>query len=146
MSEYIEFLKQMVEAQKIQLEAVLSREIKLVEKNMSVLQTYLMKLDNMEKKRMDLQEQAGYADMTFKQIIENTPSEDRPEAQRMFDEMDRCVSEVSFYNKKSQEKVKLDLQLMGNSKMVSTASNVGGYTANKKAVDTDSRSLFEGKA
>lgn len=147
MQEYISFLDQMIETQKTQLEAVLSKQIKQVEKSVASLQTFLMKLDSMEKKRMDLQEQAGYGDMTFRQIIENIPDAQKYELQTLFETMEKRVSDIAYYNSKAQEKVKLDLQIWGNgiSKDTPTTS-AGGYTANKKHVDsTGKSSVFETK-
>ncbi len=145
--EYIVFLDQMIEAQKTQLEAVLSKQVKQVEKSVASLQTFLMKLDSMEKKRMELQEQAGYDDMTFRQIIETASDSQRQELQTLFEGMEKRVSDIAYYNSKSQEKVKLDLQVWNNSTAKGTpTTNAGGYTANKKHIDsTGKSSVFETK-
>lgn len=148
MQEYISFLDEMVEVQKTQLEAVLSKQVKQVEKSVATLQTFLMRLDGMEKKRMDLQAKAGYGDMTFSQIIEHTPNDQKQELQAVFEAMEKRVSDISYYNSKSQDKVKLDLQVWDNSSAQSAgAAAAGGYTANKKHVDPLSKtSVFETKA
>lgn len=144
--EYNAFLDQMSEAQKVQLEAVLSRQVNLVEKSIASLQTYLMKLDNMEKRRMELQAVAGFENMTFRQVIEALPNEEKHDFEKAFDEMEKKISDISYYNSKSQDKVKLDLKAMGSAATPEgVKSPAGVYTANKKSASSP-HSLFESKA
>lgn len=148
MKEYIEFLDEMIKTQKIQLEAVLSRQVKQVEKSVATFQTYLMKFDSMEKRRIELQHKAGFGDKTFRQIIDSVKDSEKQELQTLFETMEKKISDISYYNSKCQKKVKLDLKVWGSDKEnVNNISSVAGYTANKKQIDSNLKSpLFETKA
>lgn len=112
--QYISFFDDMVEIQKEQLAAVLSEDLARVDKSASNLQVFLKKLNSMEQKRIDLQNEAGYGSMTFKEIIVALPQEEQEEYSAIFDKLGKRISEVVFYNNKAQEKVKSDLRTMGN--------------------------------
>ena len=148
MQEYIEFLDQMIVLQKKQLEAVLSKQVTVVEKSIASLQTFLLRLEGMEKKRMELQAQAGYGDMTFQQIIAQAPQVQKAELKELFENMEKKISDIGFYNEKSQEKVKLDLKQWGSQTGNQTATTyAAGYAANKKQMNAGHKSsLFETKA
>lgn len=126
LDEYIDFFDEMVELQKEQLAAVLSSEIQRVDKCAATLQVYLKKLNMMEQKRIDLQTAAGYKNMSFKEIIAILPEEQKQEYSKLFDMLGKRISEVVFYNDKSQEKVKADL------KMHSSLESSSVYNAKKE--------------
>lgn len=139
--QYVLFFDEMAEQQKKQLAAVMSAELAQVEQSASSLQASLKKLDNLEQKRMTLQKAAGYDKMTFKEIIASLPDEEKEEYSRLFEALETKISEVNFYNSKSQEKVRTDLIRMGS---VDTSS---GYNAQKKQIDVGTQSgIFEAKA
>lgn len=137
--EYIEFFDEMIALQKRQLAAVLAADLSSVDKIVGEQQVYLKKLSGMERRRIELQNQCGYGSMKFKEIIASISDiETKAEYDKLFKLLDQRISEVSFYNTKSREKVNADLTEWNLKESVS-------YDAKKRQIGNLGAVSFEAK-
>lgn len=137
--EYIEFFDEMILLQKRQLDAVLASDLMAVDKIAVEQQVYIKKLSGMERRRMEIQSACGYGTMKFTEIIENvSDAEDKAEYEKLFKLLSQRISDVSFYNTKSREKVNADLAEWNLKESVS-------YDSQKRQVSKAASVSFETK-
>lgn len=145
MEEYTGFFEHMAEQEKEKLEALLSYQLKRIEQAISLQQARAMQLDNYEKKRLELQTAAGFDGKTFREIIAATDGTLRARLEKLFERTDAAVQLVQFYNQKSMESVKLDLQKINGDALSDDRSEARSYTAQKTQTAGYSQSSFEAK-
>ena len=101
MGEYVAFLGQMCADEKGKLSALSSKELARIERSIATSQANAKQLENMEKKRMDLQQAAGYEGMTFRRLISAAPQSEQDALWKLFSLFEGTVAEIRFYNDKS---------------------------------------------
>lgn len=99
--EYAEFLTQMAGSENEKLEALLSNELPRIEHAISMTQANAKQLENFEVRRQARQRRIGCEEMTFSQIIDVAPKEERLLLQSLFNKIQDCVEEIKFRNGKS---------------------------------------------
>lgn len=136
--EYTALFEEMAQLGRRQLDSIMARELNDVNDCAVSLQTFIKKLDSMEKKRFEIQKQAGFDGLTFSQIIDKLPADEKDDFRQLFDKLSTCISDVNFYNQKSHEQVRADLRLTeGEQPMTYGSDAVSGVYQH---------SSFEGKA
>ncbi|MEM1485295.1 hypothetical protein V6615_10510 [Oscillospiraceae bacterium PP1C4] len=135
METYTEFFESMVSVEKEKLEALLSFQLKKIEQAISAGQANAMKLENYEKKRMELQVQAGFAEATFQEIIDSIDGELKKVLENLLRRMNNAVQEIKFYNGKSMGLAKINLQSINDAVPSSARSEAQGYTSLKTQAD-----------
>ncbi len=101
MEEYTDFLERMVADENEKLAALSSRELKRIEHSITVSQANAKQLDNYEAKRIALQSGAGFDGMSFRELLDAVPEEQRGPLKWLFARFERSVSEIRFRNDKS---------------------------------------------
>jgi hypothetical protein len=119
--EYSAFLEEMESVQKEKLESVLSDDLSRMERSIKSQQAYAMRLENIENRRIRLQEEAGLADMTFSQLVEQAEPERRNELRVLFGRAQNALSNIKHLNEKAlsitREKLRtMELDGMGNNR------------------------------
>lgn len=119
--EYSAFLEEMESVQKEKLESVLSDDLSRMERSIKSQQAYAMRLENIENRRIRLQKEAGLADMTFSQLVEQAEPERRNELRVLFGRAQNALSNIKHLNEKAlsitREKLRtMELDGMGNNR------------------------------
>ena len=141
MVEYVDFFDDMLEVEKQKLEAMISYDLKEIEHSIATQQATAKKLEQMEKRREEAQRQAGFANKTFKEIIAMVAEEQGSILTQLFDQMEASVKMIRYYNDKSLDVVKLNLQAINGVAPKDSKNEARGYTASK-----DTRGIFSGSS
>ena len=99
--EYADFTAHMASSETEKLQALISNELPRIEHAIAVAQANAMKLESMELQRTRLQERAGCANMTFSQIIERAPDEEKERLRALFTRIQNCIEDIKQRNDKS---------------------------------------------
>lgn len=144
MESYAAFFEEMTVSEQDKLEAMLSNDIKMLEHSVSAQQASAKRLENIEKKRIDMQEKANCTGMSLGQIIEAAPPEYTARLGEVSQRINRAVEEIKFYNDKSMGVVKMNLQAINTA--LPQSPELQGYTpARGQAGEYKSTSTFETK-
>ncbi len=98
---YASFLEEMAAQTQERYGALVSFNGERVTKAMSGLQSHIMQLRNMEAKRIELQERAGYGGLTFSELMGRRPEEEREALRALFRRIEMAVGNIKFLNEKS---------------------------------------------
>lgn len=74
------------------LKAVQVDDVATVESCMTQEQALMLKLRGLDQKRVTIQRELGWEDKSFSQIVELVSDEEKPEMQKLFDDLNRAVS------------------------------------------------------
>jgi len=108
--EYAAFMEEMESVQKEKLESLLSKDLLRMERSIKSQQAYAMRLDNIENRRIRLQEEAGLGGLSFSELISRAPEESRTELRLLFDRVKKSVSNIKYLNDKASEVANLNLR------------------------------------
>ena len=98
---YTDFLDKMLQDEGEKLKAIQSRELARIEHSITVSQANAKQLDNYEQRRMDLQREAGFGGLTFRQLIARAPEDEKGVLQTLYARFEQAVQEIKFNNDKS---------------------------------------------
>lgn len=94
-------------------QALLYGDDKRLETVLQTMQSDLMRLEQLEKRRMECQEKAGFESLSADELLEKVPSvEDREKLKACFDGLRDAAEELRFYNSKAIEIAKANLQFI----------------------------------
>jgi len=144
LQEYADFLEEMIEAEKEKLAALVSNELVRIEHSITVQQATAMQFENMEKKRLKLQRNAGFENMTFSEIIEAAREEDQQMLSLVFRRIQQALDQIKYLNSKSMDVVKTHINLS----KITTESQVNqayGYSKEQGMINNPKGSLLEKK-
>lgn len=113
LEEYSLFFEEMVDAEKLKLSILLSNDLKAIEENILVQQVNAKRIENIEKKRIELFQLQGYHQLTFKEII-NLNQEEAPILLNYFTRVEKAINQIKHFNKKSLELIRFNLSLNEN--------------------------------
>lgn len=131
MSGYAGYFEGLAEEEKDKLDALLSHDLQRMERSIAQQQAVEKKMEQLEELRESLQRAAGFEEMTGQQIIALLNGEERTELERAYKRLADAVSSVKFYNQKSMDVCKQNLQLIGSEVVDPAASPT--YSPNQKA-------------
>ena len=101
MEEYVVFIEHMIDDESEKLAALNQRDITKIEHNIVVSLANAKKLENLENKRTQLMEQAGFGGLTFSEVIDRAPDEDKGPLRVLFTRFEDAVNEIRFRNNKA---------------------------------------------
>lgn len=113
LEQYIQALKDMLDGEQQKLEALYANDLKSIEKALSISQANSMNLENVEKKRIYLQQKAGLAGLSFSEIIDNAKPEDKNMLMRYFEVARRLLEQIRYLNSRSMNISASNLRLCG---------------------------------
>lgn len=146
LKEYNVYLTEVLDAQNEKLEALLSHEVDLIEKSAVQQQAMTLKMQNLEENRAKLQQDAGWAGLTFRQIEEAAPADLQPGFRQCRGEMDRLLEQIQFLNSKAMHLVETNLKVIDLSQPPQGRAETQGYTEDgKQRETTDQASLLDSK-
>jgi len=144
--EYAGFFTEMEQTETQKLDNLLSRQLERIEHSIAVQQAMDKRLENLEKKRMDLQIKLGFDGMTFTRLIQEFPEENRAELKRLFERIQKSLDNIKYLNQKSMKVAESKLEEIGSTPIKPSAniSQYNGYTAKGK-MKSSSPSILETK-
>jgi len=110
LEEYTLFFEEMVEAEKQKLSILLSNDLKAIEENILVQQVNAKRIENMERKRLELFNSLGYNQLTFKEIIQLNHDESNVLTD-YYSRVEKAINQIKHFNKKSLELIRFNLSL-----------------------------------
>lgn len=108
--EYALFFEEMVEAEKLKLNILLSNDLKAIEENILVQQVNAKRIENMERKRIEMFNALGYSQLTFKEIIQMNQEESNI-LTSYYSRVEKAINQIKHFNKKSLELIRFNLSL-----------------------------------
>lgn len=108
--EYALFFEEMVEAEKLKLNILLSNDLKAIEENILVQQVNAKRIENMERKRIEMFNALGYSQLTFKEIIQMN-QEESTILTNYYSRVEKAINQIKHFNKKSLELIRFNLSL-----------------------------------
>lgn len=123
-------------------QALLAYDIKKVDRLITKQQSFTMQLETSEKKRVEAQVKAGFANMNSKDILAKLSGNDKAEIEPIFTKMSSIAADLQEINRVSMEIAASELRILGNG----TAVNSGNATYNpyKKSAGNSSNISFDG--
>ncbi|MCI8649704.1 MAG: hypothetical protein HFG20_06275 [Anaerotruncus sp.] len=144
LEEYARFLEDCAQQEAKKYHALISYQPQEVDRAISSLQAALMRVDQMEKQRELLQEQAGYKGMTFQQILAQADAQDAQKASALFERFQNAVNDIRFMNSKSLEFAQTNIReldgVLPKEKGITTS-----YAPGKMGAASTGSPLFETK-
>lgn len=108
LEEYTDFFEEMVEAEKLKLNILLSNDLKAIEENILTQQVNAKRIENMENRRISLFSHLGYHQTSLKDVIQLL-GEDAYELSNYYSRLDKAISLIKHFNKKSLELIRFNL-------------------------------------
>lgn len=141
LTEYVDFLEYIASAEDEKLKIILSNKLTELQKSISIQQTNEKKMENMEKKRISLQEEAGFSHMTFSDIVKNSSENIKEQLETLFSRAEAAVSKIKYLNARSMDVLKMNMQMMNMNK-----STMGlGYSKNQQEIKVKRSGILETK-
>ena len=112
LEEYVRFFEETAEAETQQYQALLEHDLKKIQATLSSQQAILLQTENLEKRRMCLQEEAGLAGMSLKDVTDSlTDGEQSRRTAELLARLTQAVNAIRTQNARSmqlaEERVKL---------------------------------------
>lgn len=144
---YADFFEDIVKVEKDKLSALFSYELKRMEKSMAEQQAVEKQLQNMEKKREEMQEHAQVGGKTFREIAEIATGQEKEKLRELFERIQQAMDEIKLYNGKSLEFVRSNLKTIGSNYNQDGLQDIGYSRLAKAAKPTWSatKTIFETK-
>lgn len=142
LEDYTRFLEKMAGDEKEKYAAIISYDVKRINRVVSNQQAQNMHLEKMEQQREEEQNKAGLAGLNFQQIVERLEGEQREEFEKLFRRFEQALYDIKYFNGKSMSFAQEGLQLLG----VDGETSAAPYDANGKHREgTQNVPLFETK-
>lgn len=113
LEEYTLFFEEMVEAEKTKLNILLSNDLKEIEENILTQQVNAKRIENMENRRITMFNQQGYPQKSLREVIQFL-GEDAYELNVYYNRLEKAISLIKHFNKKSLELIRFNLSLSEN--------------------------------
>lgn len=142
MESYAAFLEELAGAEGEKYAAMVSYDARRVDKVVTTQQAANRQLEQLEKQREEEQAAAGFAGMTFHEILAAVPAEEREGLQAVLTRFEKALLQVKYFNARSTSFAKEGLQMLG----LAGQKPVAPYTADGKnhtEGSIPSASLFE---
>jgi len=140
---YANFFEEVCALEQEKLAVLRSGEIPQIQQMITRQQAIAKRMENIEGKRMALQQAAGMAQYTFKEILAEAPAEDRARLKMLFDRIRTEIANIKYLNEKSMVCARTRLQM---SKDPQGDLPVCGYSRQKNGRGLGSLLIMETKA
>lgn len=111
MMQYADFMEEMAKQEDVKYGALVSNDLPRMEKSIADQQAMLMKLENLERQRISLQEEIGWADKAFREILGELPEDEQDPYTKLFDRISRLLEHIKFGNEKAMSYAKMNLHI-----------------------------------
>ncbi len=107
--EYIEFYEQIECQSRERLDAITSNNLAGIERSIANDQSAIMRAEQMEKRRIDLQSTAGYNSMSMREIIDRIDGTEKEQLSSFYDKLSEILNSIRFYNARCTKIVKANI-------------------------------------
>lgn len=146
LEEYAAFFEKMADDEQQKRAALLSDDVQRVDRALAAQQASSMQLEGLERRREELQRQAGFEGKTFREILAQLQGREQEEFLRLFERISSALAEIKFSNARSMEIARANLQVLGSAVPPELLGEQQGYTAQKKQNPSlGQRTIFETK-
>ncbi|WMJ82888.1 hypothetical protein ACS3UN_01400 [Oscillospiraceae bacterium LTW-04] len=148
---YTSALNTMARDEKEKLNALLSNSLPRIEHAISTAQANTKLIENLESKRIALQESLGCSQLTFSQLIEEIPETHKLSLSSLFRQIQSSVDEIRFTNDKSMVVAHTNITRLNPESLVpqpnsDAAPSATPYSAALSHQGTNAPSIFKTKA
>ncbi len=112
LKDYNEFLSEAEKKEQEKMNAMLSNDVKYVEKVIAEYQFTVKKMQDFEQKRIELFIMEDIEDVNFKTVIESFEGDERKNLKKLYDEFVLHVKNIKDFNSRSLEIANLNLKIM----------------------------------
>lgn len=109
---YTKTFEAIVQDEQFRLSALINHDLSAIEKSISNQQANQLRLQNMEERRMELQEEMGFSEATLAQMITMYEGQERRCLEGLYDRARDAIMLIKNYNQKSNELIQMNLQLI----------------------------------
>lgn len=113
LNDYTKFWEEVLVEEKEKLKNISSGNVELVEKSINDQQAVIMKINNMEDKRIKLLEEVNLKDKTFKEVVMQASEEYKPQLLKNLETFEKTFEDIKYYNDKCKEIAKSHLDYIG---------------------------------
>ena len=125
--QFIELFDRMTPLEQSKLEVVSRNQVALLEDIIKKEQAEIMALRGLDQKRERMQEELGWKDLTFQEILRRLPEEERPDMKQLFDELAARVKQFQSVTESSKTIMEVNLHAINQ-----MAARQGGGTKTYK--------------
>lgn len=111
LDEYTEFFDRMEQFEQQKLRTILSGGLDELDHVLAVSQANAKQLDNLERRRISLQQEAGFGSLSMGQLAEQAQAERAAKLKSQMNKLSRSLSNIRFYNSKSMEMAEFNLRM-----------------------------------
>lgn len=125
--QFIELFDRMTPLEQSKLEVVSRNQVALLEDIIKKEQAEIMALRGLDQRRERMQEELGWKDLTFQEILRRLPEEERPDMKQLFDELAARVTQFQSVTESSKTIMEVNLHAINQ-----MAARQGGGTKTYK--------------
>ena len=107
--QFIELFDRMLPLEQSKLEVVSRNQVALLEDIIKKEQAEIMALRGLDQRRERMQEELGWKDLTFQEILRRLPEEERPDMKQLFDELAARVTQFQSVTESSKTIMEVNL-------------------------------------
>lgn len=111
LEKYALFFEKLVVSEQEKLKALLSNDLKWMEKQIHLAQANQMKMQNLEDERLDLLEEQGKENYTFDQVIACFGGDEKNELQLLKERIQKAINNIQYTNEKTNEFLNYQIQM-----------------------------------
>jgi len=145
LGQYADFLDTMCEQAGERYHALASFDAARLNHAMAALQSNVMQLEQMETKRIQMAQEAGYPDLTFREMLGQVPEEARSALEPLFRRIELAAANVKFMNEKAMDFAKENLSTLAPGMMGETQNLYVPPAFAKMQKSTETPTVFEAK-
>ncbi len=112
LANYIGFYEQIENQSRERFEYISANNLAGIERSIANDQSAILRAEQMEKKRIDLQEVAGYKSMSMREIIDTIEGEEKEKLSVIYSRLTELLESIQFYNARCTKIVKTNLLKM----------------------------------
>ena len=135
LEEYLHFFETVLEDEKEKFKNFTSLDIKKINESITKQQANQLMIQNMEEKRMKIQDSLGFKDMTFQEIIKTY--DEKKEMNELYQKLQATIHNIQFFNQKAMDLAKGQIALFETVKTETT------YTKGKQKVEAEGQMIKE---
>lgn len=113
LKEYVTFFEEVEKRQQEKLEVLTKGELAGIEETIVMQQALDKQIENMERRRMDVFEQAGCGGYTFREVTETAQGVQKTELEGLYHRLDGAIGNIRFLNQKCMKLAQTALAKMG---------------------------------
>lgn len=145
MGRYADFLDAMCDQAGERYHALASFDAARLNHAMAALQSNVMQLEQMETRRVQMAREAGYEDMTFREMLGQVPEEARAALDPLFRRIELAAANVKFMNEKAMDFARENLNTLAPGTLGEQKNLYAPPAFAKMQKNTEAPAVFEAK-